>query len=379
MSDIVAQIQMQLPAARRGNREAFAHIVAITQSTVTGVALAIVRDVQLSEDIAQEAYLKVWQRLHRLRNAESFLPWLRQITRNLALDQLRRQQVRPGDQAGVADAEQVLGQAGCHHADNEAQALQREQDEIIREALESVPTESREVLTLFYREDQSSRQVAVLLGLSDAAVRKRLERARASLRQEVERRLGDTLRSTVPGVAFTTLVTSLLMSASPPAAAAVALGVTAKTGAKLIGAAGLASLVALVGGIAGVVLGLRGVINTSTDPEERRQLLALRRRGIVIVVLAVLGFLGGSMLPGWLPTVVVFVLFLGAIGLQHMVLLPRILAPRLAREREQNPGAAARQRRQKIWAWVGMTFGALGGGFGLITGLLASGRISLGG
>jgi RNA polymerase sigma factor (sigma-70 family) len=379
MTDVAALIQQQLPAARRGNREAFARIVAATQSTVTGLALAIVRDVQLSEDIAQEAYLKVWQRLDRLRNPDSFLPWLRQITRNLARDQLRRQQARPGDQVGVEDAEQTLSRAGLSQVDNEAEALQVEQDRIIREALEELPAESREVLTLFYREDQSSRQVAVLLGLSDAAVRKRLERARAGLRQEVERRLGDTLRSTVPGVAFTALISSMLLSASPPAAAAVALGVSAKTGAKLIGAVGLGSLIALLGGIAGVVLGLRGIINSSTDPEELRQLLAVRRRGVVIVVLAVLGFAASNWLPGWQPATVVFVLFLAALGWQHMVQLPRILAPRLARERERDPTAAARQRRQRLWGWFGLIFGGLGGGFGLLMGLSAAGRISLGG
>lgn len=379
MTDVAVLIQQQLPAARRGNREAFARIVAATQATVTGLALVIVRDIQLSEDIAQEAYLKVWQRLDRLRNPESFLPWLRQITRNLARDQLRRQQARPGDQAGAEDAEQRLAHAGPRHADNETQVLQAEQDRIIREALDDLPAESREVLTLFYREGQSSRQVAVLLGLSDAAVRKRLERARASLRTEVERRLGDTLRSTVPGVAFTALISSLLLTASPPAAAAVALGIGAKTGAKLFAAAGLGSLIALLGGIAGVVMGLRGVINSSTEPDELRQLLALRRRGIVIVVLAVFGFVASNWLPGWQPATLVFVLFLAALGWQHMILLPRILGPRMARQRERDPTAAARQRRQKAWAWFGMIFGGLGGGFGLLMGLSAAGRISLGG
>jgi hypothetical protein len=64
---------------------------------------------------------------------------------------------------------------------------------------------------------------------------------------------------------------------------------------------------------------------------------------------------------------------------QHMILLPRILGPRMARERERDPTAAARQQRQKAWAWFGMIFGALGGGFGLLMGLSAAGRISLGG
>lgn len=379
MSDIALLIEAQLPAARRGDREAFARLVAATQNTVTSLALAVVGDVQHSEDIAQEAYLKVWQRLDKLRNPESFLPWLRQITRNLARDHLRRQQARPGDRAQGQDAEAWLEQGGNSHAGNEEKALQAEQDRIIRESLEELPAEIREVLTLFYREGQSSRQVAVLLGLSDAAVRKRLERARMNLRSVVERRLGDTLRSSVPGVAFTALISSLLMSASPPAAAAVALSFGVKTGGKLLGAAGLGSLLALIGGIAGVVLGLKGVIDTSTEPEERRQLLAFRRRSLIIVTLAVAGFLGSTWLPGWQPATVVFVLFLAALGWQHMVQLPRILAPRLARERERDPTAAARQRRQRLWGWFGLIFGGLGGGFGLLMGLSAAGRISLGG
>lgn len=379
MSDIAMLIAAQLPAARRGDREAFARLVAATQNTVTSLAVAVVGDRQHSEDIAQEAYLKVWQRLDRLRNPESFLPWLRQITRNLARDHLRRQQARPGDRAQGQDAEAWLDQGGSSHAGNEEKALQAEQDRIIRESLEELPAESREVLTLFYREGQSSRQVAVLLGLSDAAVRKRLERARANLRSEVERRLGDTLRSSVPGAAFTALVSSLLISASPPAAAAVALGVGVKSGVKLIGAVGLGSLLALIGGIAGVVLGLKGAIDTSTDPKERRQLLALRRRGVVIVTLAVAGFAGSNWLPGWQPATLVFVLFLAALGWQHIVQLPRIMAPRMARERQRDPIAARRQRRQRMWGWFGLIFGALGGGTGLVMGLVAAGRISFGG
>ena len=91
-------VDTHYPAAVRGDREAYGRIVAGCQTTVTSIALAIVRDVHASEDIAQEAFLSAWQNLRKLNNPASFLPWLRQITRNLARDHLRAQvrRARPG-------------------------------------------------------------------------------------------------------------------------------------------------------------------------------------------------------------------------------------------------------------------------------------------
>ena len=84
-----ALIQAELPRAQRGDQAAYGRIVAACQGGISAIALAMVRDVPSSEDIAQEAFIKGWTSLPRLRNPSSFLPWLRQITRNLARDHLR--------------------------------------------------------------------------------------------------------------------------------------------------------------------------------------------------------------------------------------------------------------------------------------------------
>lgn len=78
-------LHRELPAASGGCQHAYGRIVLACQNTVTAIALAITGDRQASEDIAQEAFVKGWQQLHQLRSASSFLPWLRQITRNLAV------------------------------------------------------------------------------------------------------------------------------------------------------------------------------------------------------------------------------------------------------------------------------------------------------
>src|SRR5262245_34583557 len=82
-----------LPASR-GDREAFAELVSATRSVVSAIALSIVRDAELSRDVAQDVFLAVWQDLKELRDPASFLPWLRQITRHRAYHVLRGERRR---------------------------------------------------------------------------------------------------------------------------------------------------------------------------------------------------------------------------------------------------------------------------------------------
>ncbi len=92
--------------AASGCQQAYGRIVMACQNTVAASALAITRDIAASEDIAQEAFLRAWQRLAQLHQPASFLPWLRQITRNLARNWLRanRHRALSGEAAELAIA-----------------------------------------------------------------------------------------------------------------------------------------------------------------------------------------------------------------------------------------------------------------------------------
>ena len=76
-------------AAAAGDRTAFAELVTETSGVVSSIALAIVHDIDVSRDIAQDVFLAAWRDLRKLRNPNSFLPWLRQLTRNRAHHVLR--------------------------------------------------------------------------------------------------------------------------------------------------------------------------------------------------------------------------------------------------------------------------------------------------
>ena len=254
-------------AARHGDHDAFARLVRATQRMVASVALAVTRDIQLSEDIAQETYLKAWHRLAAMNNPDSFLPWLRQVTRNQAIDHVRR---RRHQEVSLGDSDTRITDAPHLGLGPEASLQRQEQSEMLARALDEIPDESREVLLLFYREGQSSRQVAALLGLSDGAVRKRLQRARDVLHAGLLAQIGEVARSSAPGVAFTAIVATTLTTGPAKAGAA---GAGAATASKwVLGALGsAAAALALV--LAAVAWEVRSYVIRARNPLERRELL----------------------------------------------------------------------------------------------------------
>ncbi len=371
-------LRTELPAAARGDHGAYGRIVVACQNTVTAIALAITRDVASSEDIAQEAFLKAWQQLNQLKNAASFLPWLRQITRNLARDHLRANRNKPLSGEGAEVAIQMAADPAPTPGER---LLQTEEEIVATEIISALPEESRETLLLYYREGQSSQQVATLLGLSDAAVRKRLSRARASVREEMLKRFGDFARSSAPSAAFATLVASALSVASPPAAAASILGVGATLGVKTLGKIVLGSMGGIALGLgaafAGVYLGLKRNLRGAIDAEERRALI----RNAGINGLASLGFMIGIVLTArysttWMPSALLAAVFFGIVFWQSMVVEPRIKTRRHALEAARDPIRAARcRRRERMLGWLACAVGFGLGGAGLIAGLISSGRL----
>ena len=265
-------IERDLPAAQAGDTVAYGRLVAATQRMVASVALAITRDLQTSEDIAQETFLTAWQRRGQLDNPQSFLPWLRQVARNRAIDHVRARRYRetpvdPLDQLADIAAESGHGPSDSHERDQQAQLL--------AEALDEIPETSRDVLLLYYREGERSADVAALLGISDAAVRKRLQRGRDALREQLLKRLSVVARESAPGVAFTVAVgvglagSGTAGAAVSTAAAGKATGWSVKAALGVLGA--LAASVTLV--VGAVWLEMRHHLRQARSDRERRSLV----------------------------------------------------------------------------------------------------------
>lgn len=358
MAPVIAEPDVRQAAA--GDRDAFARLLEATRTTVCSIALAVVRDVEASEDVAQDVYVHAWRGLPTLRNSDSFLPWLRQLARNRAHAFLRRDQparrmeLSPELEANLRDP----------RATAEEGLLNDAQRRMLREALDALNTDAREVLILYYREEQSVRQVATLLELSESAVKKRLERAREALRENLLRGASEVVSATRPGAAFSLTVLALLPPLSPVAKAAGQSALLAAGAGKGLAALG-GSLLSASLGMGGLLIGYRRLLKEAETKEERRAIRRLAWVGASLMVVQAFSLAPMvKVMPRTAAVLTWFALLVIALGIQFYVVVPRITAGRLARERERDPSAATRQRRQwrmsYVWFAVGVTLGGIG-------------------
>lgn len=277
--------------ACEGNVSAFELLVQRHQSLVCAVAYNACGNLALSEDVAQETFWTAWRERTSLKQADRLRSWLCGIARNLGRNAGRKAARRAAELESVAALE-----SDAPGPDEEA--VSREEESLVWQALEGIPETYREALILFYREDQSAAEVAAALGISDEAVRQRLARGRAMLRERVAGMVESGLRRSRPGRSLTVAVMTGLaagaVSAKPVLAAGAGVGVGAGAGAgaaaaKAVGA-GLTggTLGGLFGGAFGLLGGWFGTwlpAQLAPTQRERERFLQTGRRMLVVSVL----------------------------------------------------------------------------------------------
>ena len=174
-------------ASRRGELAAFGELVARYQDVVCAVSYSSTGDRALSEDVAQETFVAAWRKLDRVR-AGKLRPWLCAIARNLG----RKARRRTRHEQSIEDA-QIAD--GTNPFDDLVRA---DSERIVRDALARVPEKYREVLVLYYRDNQSIRDVAETIGISEDAVTQRLSRGRRYLADGLSAIVESSLRGTRP-------------------------------------------------------------------------------------------------------------------------------------------------------------------------------------
>jgi RNA polymerase sigma factor (sigma-70 family) len=158
--------------ARDGDHDAFAALMGPQIRRLHGLAGLILYDRSRVEDAVQEAMLKAWRDLPRLRDVERFDAWLRRLVVNACRDERRRLRRRADEVAFGPQHEPAIG-AGLETSiarDELAGAFRRLSDE------------QRTVIALRYYLDLSSADAASALGVRQVTYRSKLHRAIAALR-----------------------------------------------------------------------------------------------------------------------------------------------------------------------------------------------------
>ena len=167
--------------AQQGDREAFNRLVERHYGIVVTAAFLVLANIDASRDCAQEAFLEAARNLAKLREPAKFPQWIYGISRNKALDLLHWQKVHHAALKEKTSESRRLPPI----ASPPEEARKRERVERIRSLLGELPVIYREVLVLKYIDDRSHSAIAKVLGISTAAVEKRLMRGKAMLRESL--------------------------------------------------------------------------------------------------------------------------------------------------------------------------------------------------
>jgi RNA polymerase sigma-70 factor (ECF subfamily) len=179
--------------AQAGSRSAFEELVRRYDRDVLRLALNLMKRPEDARDVYQEAFLKVYRNLHRFRFECSFYTWLYRIVTNVCLDQLRRRQARPEDQAPEAGSAHDEGITDFFERqkeqrptlDPERRLLGQEIQTRIAIAMELLSPRERVVFEMKHYQGLKLRAIGDALGTTEETVKNSLFRATRKLRSQL--------------------------------------------------------------------------------------------------------------------------------------------------------------------------------------------------
>jgi RNA polymerase sigma-70 factor (ECF subfamily) len=160
---------------REGDMEAFRLLVEMHQARVIGTISKMLGADAESEDLAQQVFIRIWKSAPRYKPTAKFTTWLFRITRNLVFNELRRKR-------HFADQTEEIPEP--------VERAEKELQRAIQEAINQLPESQRMAIILRRYEEMPYEEIAKVMETSVPAVKSILFRARAELRERLEKYLG---------------------------------------------------------------------------------------------------------------------------------------------------------------------------------------------
>ena len=164
-------------AARAGSNDAFEVLVDRYRAPIVRLAYRLTHDADEAKDIAQDAFLRAYNRLGDFHPDRPFARWLFVIARNASLDAIRRRR-RAATYAATDEARPT-------DPGPEELALRNDEASRVHVALDSLPAKYRDVLDLYYLRGLRYREIAVELDIPIGTVKTYISRAKRRLRDEL--------------------------------------------------------------------------------------------------------------------------------------------------------------------------------------------------
>jgi len=174
---------------RAGDAESFDQLLSHHRGPLMSFFFRMVRDQALAEDLAQDAFLRVYQARKRYQPEAKFTTWLYRIATNLALNAIRdrKEPSLPSiTEAETPDAESAAEKLPDGKPSTEQALMESDRARAIRQAVESLPENQRAAVILHKYQEVDYRQIAHILEVSESAVKSLLFRAYENLRVRLE-------------------------------------------------------------------------------------------------------------------------------------------------------------------------------------------------
>jgi RNA polymerase sigma-70 factor, ECF subfamily len=165
-----------------GNTASFAALIDRHKDLVYTIAMNITRNREDAEEVAQDAFLKAFQKLAGFRKESSFQTWLYRIVYNEAISKIRKNKVKLLDLE-----EEITGNIPEEEIEEDIAGLDgQEQKLVIAKILDQLPEIDRVLVTLFYLDNQPVTEIAAVTGLGESNVKVRLHRVRKRIYADLQ-------------------------------------------------------------------------------------------------------------------------------------------------------------------------------------------------
>ena len=169
-----------------GDDEAFTALVRKHQKSVHALAWRRVGDFHFAEEITQDAFLRAYKHLPKLRDPKRFSGWLYVITNQLCNTYLQKNKPEVKSLGDVPMAEMEKTFYEQYVSTQQEEEARSHHQELVKKLLEKLPESERTVITLYYLGEMTVKEISKFLGVSVNTITSRLQRARKRLKQHEE-------------------------------------------------------------------------------------------------------------------------------------------------------------------------------------------------
>lgn len=182
MNEVADDVQL-MQQIRQKDPDALEKLYDRYEQMVYSFAYRIVKDSMAAEEVMQELFMRIWKNAEQYDSAKGKLStWMFTVTRNIALDQLRKKNTRPPQQSADAEELQQLRDTGAMTEDMVEMLLAGEQ---VREALQELSRDQQQVMDLIYYQGLTQQEVAYHVAVPLGTVKSRVRLAMKQLQKRL--------------------------------------------------------------------------------------------------------------------------------------------------------------------------------------------------